>query len=274
MENYLKCNDGVKLYYRKDIPESPVATIVINHGFAEHLNRYDYVTKVLNMAKLGVYRYDLRGHGRTKSERGYINNFMEFVSDADEVVNLAKKEYPDLPLFMLGHSMGGFITCLYGLAKPNKLHGQIFSGAAVKRLPVADGIKGDLFKLVNLFVPRLKVKNMISEDICSVKEVVDDYKNDPLVLKDAALNFYVQFVVKGADWIEKNIKSYNYPCLITHGEKDKIVPKEASIYLYRRISSSDKEIKIYDDLYHEIFNENEKDKVLSDIINWLYERTK
>ncbi|MBZ2174496.1 lysophospholipase [Schnuerera sp. xch1] len=272
MEGFLKCRDEVKLYYKKDIPEGAIANIIINHGFAEHLDRYDYVTRTLNIAKIGVYRYDLRGHGRTQSPKGQIDDFMQFVSDADGVVDLAKKEYPDLPLFMLGHSMGGFITCLYGISKPDRLQGQIFSGAAVRRLPIAKGIKGDLFKLLNVFVPNMKIKNVLSEDTCSVQQVVEDYKDDPLVLKESTLNFHVQFVIKGTDWIRKNIKRYNYPCLITHGENDKIVPKEASIYLYNSISSKDKEIKIYDDLYHEILNEREKDKILTDIINWLYKR--
>ena len=272
MENYINCEGEVKLYYRKDIPEGVLANVIINHGFAEHLNRYDYVTKKLNEAKIGVYRYDLRGHGRSKGLKGHINSFMDFVHDTDRVVNMAKSEFPNIPLFMLGHSMGGFITCLYGINHPNKLKGQIFSGAAVRRLPQVKGIKGDIFNLLNLIVPNMKIKNQLSKDICSVTEVVEGYEKDPLVLKEATLNFYVQFLVKGTSWIGKNIEKYNYPCLIIHGEKDKIVPKETAIFLYNNILSKDKEIKIYDDLFHEILNEKEKDKILLDIINWIYNR--
>lgn len=272
LDNYLKLRDKVRLYLRRDIPEKPVANIVINHGFAEHLNRYDYVTRVLNTANLGVYRYDLRGHGRTESKKGYIDDFMDFVLDADEVVNLAKEEYPNLPLFMLGHSMGGFITLCYGIENPNKLQGQIFSGAAVRRLPIVNGIKGNMIKLLGNIVPNLNIKNNLTKDICSVKEVVEEYSKDPLVLKEAKLKLHIEFLIRGTEWIEKNIEKYKYPCLITHGEKDKIVPKETSIYLYNKISSKDKEIKIYDNLYHEILNEKEKDRILSDMINWIYER--
>ncbi|MCF6466793.1 alpha/beta hydrolase [Clostridium sp. Cult2] len=272
MENYLNSEGNIKLYLKKDIPEGAIANIVINHGFAEHLNRYDYVVKKLNAAKIGVYRYDLRGHGRSKGIKGHIDSFMEFANDADRVVDLAKEEYPNLPLFMLGHSMGGFITCLYGIKYPNKLNGQIFSGAAVRRLPQVEGIKGDIFNLINIFLPKMKIKNQLSKDICSVAEVVEDYENDTLVLKEATLNFYIQFLVKGTNWIGKNLGNYNYPCLIIHGEKDRIVPMETAMFLYNNIPSIDKEIKIYDNLYHEILNEKEKDKVLLDIINWLYSK--
>lgn len=273
MENYINCEGKVKLYYRKDVPKGAIANIIINHGFAEHFNRYDYVTEKLNEANFGVYRYDLRGHGRSKGLKGHINSFMDLAEDADRVVNLAKEEYPKLPLFMLGHSMGGFITCLYGIKYPNKLEGQIFSGAAVRRVPQVEGIKGDIYNFINLFLPKMKIKNQLSKDICSVAEVVEDYEMDPLVLKEATLNFYVQFLVKGTSWIGKNIGNYNYPCLIIHGEKDKIVPKETAIFLYNNILSEDKEIKIYDDLFHEILNENKRDKVLLDIMNWLYNRS-
>lgn len=272
MDSYLKLRDNTRLYLRRDIPDKPVANIIINHGFAEHLNRYDYVTKVLNTANFGVYRYDLRGHGRTESKKGYIEDFMDFVCDADEVVSLAKEEYPNLPLFMLGHSMGGFITLLYGIKEPDKLQGQIFSGAAVRRLPMVNGIKGDIIKLLSNIVPNMNIKNNLTKDICSVKEVVESYENDPLVLKEAKLKFHVEFLIRGTEWIEKNIEKYKYPCLVTHGEKDRIVPKETSIYLYNKISSKDKEIKIYDNLFHEILNEKEKDIILSDMINWVYER--
>ena len=88
MENYINCDEKVKLFYRKDIPEGALANIIINHGFAEHLSRYDYVVEKLNSAKIGVYRYDLRGHGRSKGPKGHINSFMDFSEDADRMVDL------------------------------------------------------------------------------------------------------------------------------------------------------------------------------------------
>ena len=272
MENYLKTRDGVELFYKVNKAEKPVANILINHGFAEHCDRYAYVAESFAKGNFNVYRYDLRGHGRTKSPKGHIDEFMDFARDADEMVSLVKKENPNLPTFMLGHSMGGFITCVYGINYPNRLDGQIFSGAAVKRVPQVEGFKGDLFKFLNLFASKKKIANQLSGDVCSVAEVVEAYEKDPLVLTEATMNFYVEFLVKGTDWIEKNIENYKYPCLITHGEKDKIVPKETAMYLYNNISSVDKEIKIYDELYHEILNEEIKDKIIMDMLNWLYEK--
>lgn len=272
MESYFKVRDGIELFYRKDIVESPKGILIINHGFAEHLGRYNYITEMLNKGGYTVYRYDLRGHGKTKTILGHVDSYEDFILDCDEIVELAKKENRNIPIFMLGHSMGGYITCLYGLKYPNKLMGQIFSGAAVNTLPQAKGYRSYLYEFLNLFAKKIRIKNPITNDICRDENVVLDYKGDSLVLKDATLNFYVQFLVKGRKYISKNIKEYKYPCFIVHGGADKIVPKEVAFYLYNNISSDDKSIKIYDNLYHEILNEKEKNQVIEDIIFWLDSR--
>lgn len=272
MEGYLKNKENIDLYYVKKAPVNPKGIVVIVHGFAEHLGRYEYVSDKLNQEGYVVYRFDNRGHGKSGGDRGHINSFMDFVYDADEIVNMGKEEYPNLPIFMLGHSMGGFITFCYGIKFPDKLDGQILSGAAIRKVPQVEGIKGNICKLLDIFAPKIRVKNELSKDICSVEKVVADYENDPLVLKNATLNFYVQFLLRGTEWIDKNIEKYQYPCLVIHGEKDKIVPVETGKYLYDHISSKDKEIKIYKGLYHEIMNENEKDIVIKDITNWVEKR--
>lgn len=272
MEGYLKLRDDIELFYKKDIIKSPKAAILINHGFAEHLGRYDYVAEKLNKSDYTVYRYDLRGHGQTKSTKGYINSYEDFIEDCDAMVELIKSENKDLPIFMLGHSMGGFVTCLYGIKYEDKLKGQIFSGPAVNTLPSVRGIRSNLLEFINVFLKNKIIKNPVEKHICSVEQVVTDYMNDPLVLKEATVNFYVQFLVRGQKYINKNISNYKYPCFIAHGKEDKIVPKEIGQYLHDNISSKDKEIKIYDNLYHEILNENERDEVLGDMIEWLDKR--
>ena len=72
--------------------------------------------------------------------------------------------------------------------------------------------------------------------------------------------------------IKENIKDYEYPCLILHGENDKIVTKKASENFYKNINSKDKTLKIYDGLYHEIFNEYPKDEIIKDIDDWIKNR--
>lgn len=272
MEGYLKLSDGIELYYSKEIPKSPKAIILIVHGFAEHMRRYDYVVDKFVKNNYGVYRFDLRAHGKSRSLLGHIEKFDDFISDTDQMVDLITKENSKESIFILGHSMGGLITALYGIEHPNKIKGQIFSGAALNTLPSSKGIMGNIMKVGAAILPKLQIKNPINEDLCRVKKVYEDYINDPLILKKASFNFYYEFLVIGIDKLQKNIKKYNLPCLLTHGEDDNISPSKNSLDFYNSISSEDKDYKIYKGLYHEILNELEKDLIMDDMIQWLDQR--
>lgn len=268
----VKSFDGTNLYYVKDIPEGLKAVIVIVHGFCEHLGRYEYVKDRLLEYGYGVYRFDNRGHGKSCGERGHIKDFTHLICDADTIVEMAKKENPNVPIFMLGHSMGGFITAAYGIKYKDKLNGQILSGAALIEPEQVMGIKGTFLKIINTFVPKMKIQNKLSTLLSRDERVVKDYENDPLNLKDATLKFHIEFLVKGIKWVRDNVEKYEYPCYIFHGGEDKIVDKQGSENFFSMISSTDKELKIYEGLYHECLNEKEKDMVLEDIHNWIEKR--
>lgn len=268
-ESIIHSYDGVELYCQQDIPENPKAIVVIVHGLGEHSGRYNYVTEVLNSSGYGVFRFDNRGHGKSGGARGYLKHFCTFIEDANFIVDLAKKEFSELPMFMLGHSMGGFITASYGVKYPNKLRGQIFSGPAVTTLPTLEEIK----KLDVEKNPLMSVPNGLSHLICRSEKVVADYKIDPWNLQAFTLKLLATFSIEGIDWLQKNLSDYNYPCLIMHGENDQIVPKEASAFFYNQCSSADKTLNIFPELYHEILNEEvEKVEILKRIIAWIHER--
>ncbi len=272
MEEYLKLKDGTQLCFKKEIPYSPKAIILIVHGFAEHMRRYDYVVEKFVKNGYGVYRFDLRAHGKSKSIPGHINKFDDFIMDTNEMVDMIASENSEVNIFILGHSMGGLITALYGIEYPEKIKGEIFSGAALNTLPSSKGIQGNLIKVGASILPRMQIKNPINEDLCTVKQVYEDYINDPLILKKASFNFYYEFLVKGVEKLQNNIKKYNLPCLLTHGEADNISPCENSLDFYNNISSIDKDYKIYKGLYHEILNELDRDIILEDMIQWLDKR--
>ncbi|WP_425448499.1 alpha/beta hydrolase [Dethiothermospora halolimnae] len=269
IEGKLKAKDGTEIYYVKDVPNDRKAVVVIVHGFAEHLGRYDYVKNKLNEFGYGVYRFDNRSHGKSGGERGHIEDYNNFIEDANLVVDMAKKENTDVPIFMLGHSMGGFITSSYGIRYGEKLDGQVLTDAATMKTPQVTGIKGPLFKLLSKIIPKKRIENPLSHLICHDRKVVKDYEEDPLNLNDATIKFFVEFMVNGVGWLNENMPSYSCPCLILHGGDDKIVDKRASENFYKTIASNDKEIKIYDGLYHEILNEDIKDDILEDIHKWL-----
>jgi len=266
-EKIYKSFDGTELFSVSDLTENMKAIVVILHGGAEHQARYDYLTKKFNEFDYGVYRFDNRGHGRSGGKRGFVDNFNDFIDDADLIVESIKEKKSRLPIFMLGHSMGGLTTCAYGIKFPLKLNGQILCGALVTEIPWFNDIMGiDVEKNEEMQLP-CKLTSLIFRD----KNVVKNAENDPLFLKYYTVKFYTS-LLSGVRWVNKNIRKYNYPCLILHGGEDRIINKASSEYLYNEISSRDKSIKIYDGAYHEILNDFEKNAVISDIHNWIDNR--
>ena len=125
---------------------------------------------------------------------------------------------------MMGHSMGGFIAAGYGSKYPDKLKGQVFSGAVIIELPIFDALKGLDVKNA----PETPIPNSLSSLISRDQRVVKDYENDPLVLKETTLKLLTTVFLEGVAWLKDNLKNYSYPCLILHGGGDQIVDKASS----------------------------------------------
>ncbi len=265
MSGYIPSFDGLELFFTRDLVEASRVAVLIVHGMAEHFGRYDYVKDQLNAAGYSVYRYDHRGHGQSKGIRGHLDDFNALIDDANFMVDLVTSENPELPVFMLGHSMGGYTAAAFGAKYPGKLKGIILSAAATN--------SANLKQLLPPVVPdpMIPIPNSLSSLICTDPAVVKAYEEDPLVLKETTLGLLDQFL-KGQIWLNENEADFEYPCLILHGSDDQIVPARDSKRFYENISSPDKSLKIYDGLYHEILNEPVKDRVIADILAWVDER--
>ncbi len=266
----LLLRDGLNLYYESSIPAKPKALVFLVHGVCEHSGRYDYLTAKLYEASYGVVRFDLRGHGKSEGTRGYVANYLDYVEDLYELITHVTDQNRDLPLYMIGHSMGALISLLFGLKNPDFLKGQIFSGVPAIELPLKS-IK--LLKLLpTSILSKLGVKNDFAKLVSRDPEVVENYETDPLNLSKQTVGMASQMFLKAPVFVAEHVADYRIPCLILHGGDDRIVTPEASSWLYENIASEDKKILIYPELYHEIFNEPEKEKVIGDLLAWLDER--
>ncbi len=268
-EDQLIVSDGITLHVRQDTVDNPIGVVVVVHGLCEHSGRYDYAAAQFTGWGYSVFRFDLRGHGRSGGERGYVSDYHRFLTDTADVVQYARMQYPEKPCFLLGHSMGGFIAAAYGVNYPNRLTGVIHSGAAVTVLPMIAAL-GDFDYNA---APLAPIPNDLAQLVSRDPEVVKAYREDPLVLKEFTTKLMGEVFIRGARWLVENMGRYEYPCLILHGGGDQIVPAEASRYFHGHIASIDKTLKIYEGLYHEILNEPEKETVLSDIHTWLAQHT-
>ncbi len=243
--------------------------VLITHGVAEHSGRYAHVAQSLVDAGYTVVGFDLRGHGKSSGKRNYINSFQDYLNDLQEVLGRTQHNYPNLPLFLLGHSMGGGIVSLFTIERNPQVKGVLLSAASVK---VSDDISPFLQKvsgLISAILPKLPVIKLASTDISKDPAVVEAYDSDPLNYRGGILARTGAELLNATKTITARSKAIDLPILIMHGSADKLADVSGSKMLYANVSSSDKTLKIYEGLYHEILNEPEQDEVKSDIINWL-----
>lgn len=265
-ETYIQSFDNTKLFLRKDsTSDAPKAICLIVHGLCEHLGRYDYLTKKLLEKNFDVYRFDHRGHGKSEGTKVYYSDFNELTDDVNEVVEIAKKENPSLPIFLIGHSMGGFAVTSFGTKYPNKVNGIVSSGALTRNnAKFANELPKNL--PADTYIP-----NELSDGVCSDEDVIKAYIEDPLVEKQISTGL-IYSLFEGIDWLIENPNSFVDPVLLLHGANDGIVSEKDSRDFFGDIASKDKSLKIYANLFHEIFNEPCKDEIINDAINWIEKR--
>ncbi|MBR3314957.1 MAG: lysophospholipase [Atopobiaceae bacterium] len=265
-DEFITSFDGTKLFFNAQTDASDRAVVVMVHGLAEHQGRYDYVAQKFHEAGIGTYRFDHRGHGKSEGECAYLSDYNELLDDTNVVVDRAIEENPDKPVFLLGHSMGGLTVALYGAKYPDKrLAGVITSGALVS-------MEKNLFATVPEGLdPHMQLPNELGDGVCSVDEVRDWYAKDPLNRKSFAVGL-VYACLKGLQWFAGAVKNFTYPVLITHGENDGLVGNHNSPWFFTHVSSTDRQMKVYGGLFHEIMNEYCRDEVISDYIHWMESR--
>lgn len=255
--------EGFLLVGGIDAPEHPKAVVVIVHGLCEHYGRYAYLTEKLMDAGYAVVRFDHRGHGRSMGKKVWYDNREQIVADTDLFVEEARAHFPDLPLFMIGHSMGGFGAASYGTTFPGKLAGYVLSGAWTRdhaRL-ASDAAEQGLD-------PETYVPNELGDGVCSDPAVGEAYLADPFVIKEFSVALLLA-VHDGHLWLRENVEAFADPVILLHGGDDGLVSPQDSIDMFEQITSTDKSLRIYAGLFHEIFNEFKKDRVIRDTIEWL-----
>jgi len=258
---------GNTLFHVKEhFVNEPKALIIITHGIAQHLGYYDQVATTFNKANFDVVTYDVRGHGRTNAKRGVVDDFHEFVSDLHQIVNHYQKDNSQ-PIFLIGHSMGAVITNAYAMTYQD-VAGIISAAGPVRTPSIFLGLTGFFTKLM----PNKKILTNFDDENLSYKGKM--FETDPYALKYFTLKMIRQILVKGVNYNSKNVKKLIMPALFIHGEDDKLVNfLDVQVY-FKRIASTDKQFILYPHTKHNVFDENQTNKIIADIIIWLESRLK
>lgn len=266
---------GVKeseLFYRiwGTEKEKKEGFFVVVHGLGEHSGRYENFAKYFNDKGFDVAAFDLPGHGKSEGRRGDIEEFRDYVDDVDQFWGFIADNRKDIPGFLIGHSMGGLIVLNYGLtySTPN-LKGIISSGPLLGLAVKVPKWKISLGKIALKIFPTLSMDNGINPEYLSRdKKVVEAYINDPLVHSKVTARWFFS-VMEAMEYTINHAHNHIYPVLVMHGGEDKLTSPLASEEFVRKCIVKKKKFIKYPNLYHEIFNELEKEIVFSDILGWI-----
>jgi len=267
----LDMGDGVELAMQAWKPDVPAkAILVITHGLAEHMGRYAHVADYFVQQSYAVYGFDDRGHGDVAPDRfGYFERFDTLSEDLRRFIEWTKWDNPNLPVFLLGHSMGGLLALYYTVRYQPSLAALVVSAPLLVGTGEFPAAQQMVVRALSGIVPKLGVQTLDSATISRDPAEVYKYDHDPRVYRGKVRARVAAEIVAAGDNVRVNLTKISLPILIMHGSADRLVKPEYSQIVYDRVSSPDKTIKFYEGLYHEILNEPEHSRVMADIAVWL-----
>jgi alpha-beta hydrolase superfamily lysophospholipase len=275
----VRTTDQLDLVWQSWTPETPRGVIIIIHGLAEHGGRYRETAEFLSGKGWAVYACDLRAHGLSpdppKASRVHVNRFADYFYDVDAMMELVRNRHAGLPVYILGHSMGGLIAISYALEKPEALAGAIISSPALGTHPE---FKPPLFLkimvgILSRLAPRLLVDSGLdTQAICRDPQVVQAYIDDPLVSQKVSARWYSE-ITRAMKRAHKNAGSLRIPMLLMQSGADRLVDPAAPRRWAGLTPPGLVELVQWEGLYHEMLNEPEKGQVRARILEWLDSRT-
>jgi acylglycerol lipase len=258
----------LRLFVRSWRPAGEVqGAVAIVPGFNSHSAYYAWAGAQLAETGLAVYSIDMRGRGRSDGERFYVDKFADYLSDVGSLLGLVKSRESSLPVFLLGHSAGGVISCLYALDHQEELAGLICESFAFQT-PAPDFALAVL-KGLGYLAPHAHVLHLKNEDFSRDPEEVKAMNDDPLIAHETQPTRTVAELVRADELLKAGFGAITLPLLIIHGTADKAAKSSGSQFFYEKAGSADKTLKLYDGGYHDLLNDLGKEQVMADVKGWI-----
>lgn len=273
IERTFSGHGGIEIVYDVWRPAGETrAVVVLAHGYGEHARRYDHVAARFGEAGLTTYALDHRGHGRSGGKRVRVRRMEEFVSDYRQLVTIARAENPGLKVVVLGHSMGGGIVFAYGVQHPGDYDLMVLSGPAIAAQQGVSAAKAILGKAIGSILPDLPIEAIDAAAVSRDPQVVADYQADPLVHRGKVPAGIGKALLLVGENMHRMAPGITAPLLVVHGAEDSLVAADGSRSLVEHVGSRDVELTVYPELFHEVFNEPERDQVIDDVVEWIQAR--
>jgi len=259
---------GCEIFGMHTHPVKTKAVIVLVHGFGEHSGRYaDKVIPMLMSSGLAVFAYDNIGHGKTTGKRGHCPSYDALLNILSDVIAKAENIYPNVPLFLYGHSMGGNLVLNYAIKRDVNLAGIIATSPYLRLAFQPPQWKILLGKLMlNIFPSITMPSGLDPKGISRIHEEVEKYKNDPLV-HDKVSPMYSFPIMDAGEWAIENAFRLNDCTFLLHGTADQIIDYKATEEFHQ--NSTKTTLKLIEAGFHELHNDLCSNEMLEEISNWL-----
>lgn len=243
---------------------------MICHGVNSHSGYYAWTAEQLAADGLAVHALDLQGRGQSDGERFYIDTISDYVHDVHAVVTLAKARNPGVPVYLLGHSAGGVVSCVYTLEHQADIAGLICESFAFQ--VAAPDFALAVVKGLSHLAPHAHVLRLKNEEFSRDPQVVQAMNDDPLIANEVQPTRTVAELVRADERLKEEFPLITLPVLILHGTADKVTNPKGSQLFHDTAGSADKTLKLYDGHVHDLLNDFGKEQVMHDIREWIAAR--
>jgi alpha-beta hydrolase superfamily lysophospholipase len=262
---------GLRIHMREWLPAgAPRAVVVINHGVNSHGGQHAWTAEQFVARGFAVYAIDMRGRGKSEGTRFYVDDIAEYVADLRGLIAIAKERHPGLPVYLLGHSAGGVVSCTFALDHQDEIDGLICESFAFQ-VP-APGFVLAAVKGLSHVAPGLGVLTLNMKDFTRDPVALAALEADPLVKGEVQPAATVAALVRADERLHDNFDKITLPVLILHGTDDRATVCRGSEFFHEHAGSKDKTLKIYQGHYHDLLNDIGKEGVFADIAGWIEAR--
>tara|TARA_Y100001934_G_C12272523_1_gene735713 strand:+ start:179 stop:1012 length:834 start_codon:yes stop_codon:yes gene_type:complete len=269
-ENYFEGIDKTRLYSQNWTPPDPSGLVIVIHGYGEHSGRYQNVVDTLVPDGYALWALDHRGHGKSQGKRCYVNRFSDFLKDLEILEGKARKAHPELPVHVIGHSMGSLIASHYVASQKKQNYRSLtLSGTGAAPGPTISGAVILLARLLSAIAPKLSLPSGVDPTFISHdRRVVDAYINDPLVAKKVTARLACE-MMRALPGMITAAQRLKVPVMIQIGDEDETFHPDSRDQLFSAMAVEDKVFKKYAGCRHEVYNEIDNELPLSDLKDWL-----
>jgi len=247
-----------EVFYRVWEPAGdPQRIVIIVHGYAEHSGRYGHVAGALASHGAVVVAEDHLGHGLSEGERALITDFSHVVDDLETLAGIAVERYGDLPIVLVGHSMGGLLSSRLAQRHEGRIAGLVLCGAVIGDWNWAR----DVLEKPEMPEPPTDWSGMSRDP-----QAVHEYSTDPLVYRDRYKRSLLEAEVVALDEFNAQIDRMTMPVLFLHGDADPFVPYRTSLDAAKAFPTYDLSVRVYPGARHEVLNETNRDEPIGEII--------